>query len=144
MPSSANAEWNGNLKEGHGQFEIGDGSITGGFSYKSRFEGEDEPGANPEELMAAAHASCFSMALSNILAEHGHEAESVKTTVDVTLKIVDEEPTITKAAIKTRGKVPGIDAEHFEKHAQEAKAGCPVSKALAGVSEITLETEFDD
>ena len=83
------------------------------------------------------------MALSNNLAEHGHEPESVKTTVDVTLKVVDGDPTITKAAISTVGKVPGIDAEHFAKHAQEAKEGCAVSRALAGVGEITLETDFD-
>lgn len=144
MPSTANAEWNGDLKNGKGQFEVGDNALSGTFSYKSRFEGEADGGANPEELMAAAHASCFSMALSNILAEHGHEPDSVKTNVEVTLKIVDGEPTITKAAIKTVGKVPGIDAEHFEAHAKEAKEGCPVSKALAGVSEITLETEFTE
>jgi osmotically inducible protein OsmC len=142
MPNTANAKWEGNLKEGRGHFSTG--SLDGDYSYKSRFEGENETGANPEQLIAAAHASCFSMALSNILAEHGHEPESVETTVDVTLKIVDGAPTITKAAIKTVGKVPGIDAEHFEVHAQEAKDGCPVSKALAGVSEMTLETEFNE
>jgi len=144
MPNTANAEWNGNLKEGRGQFEVGDNSLSGTFSYKSRFEGKSEGGANPEELIAAAHASCYSMALSNILSEHGHEPESVKTIVDVTLKIVDDAPTITKAEIKTIGKVPGIDAEHFEAHAKEAKEGCVVSRALAGVAEITLETEFTD
>lgn len=144
MPNTANAEWTGDLKGGKGHFEVGGGSLSGNYSYLSRFEGKDEGGANPEELIAAAHASCFSMALSNILAEHGHTPESVKTTVDVTLKIVDDAPTITKAAIKTVGKVPGIDAEHFEVHAQEAKAGCPVSRALAGVGEITLETEFTE
>jgi osmotically inducible protein OsmC len=84
------------------------------------------------------------MALSNILSEHGHEPDSVETTVDVTLKVVDGEPTITKAAIKAVGKVPGIDAEHFEAHAKEAKEGCPVSRALAGVGEMTLETEFSE
>lgn len=144
MPNTAHAEWNGDLKNGRGQFEVGDNALSGTYSYKSRFEGEAESGANPEELIAAAHAACFSMALSNILAEHGHEPESVKTTVEVTLKIVDDEPTITKAAIKTVGKVPGIDAEHFEAHAKEAKEGCPVSRALAGVGEITLETEFTE
>jgi osmotically inducible protein OsmC len=140
MPNTADATWEGNLKEGRGHFSTG--SLEGDYSYKSRFEGENDTGANPEQLIAAAHASCFSMALSNILSEHGHEPESVQTTVDVTLKIVDGAPTITKAAIKTVGAVPGIDAEHFEAHAKEAKEGCPVSKALAGVSEITLETEF--
>jgi osmotically inducible protein OsmC len=142
MPNTANAKWEGNLKEGRGHFSTG--SLEGDYSYKSRFEGENDTGANPEQLIAAAHASCFSMALSNILAEHGHEPDSVETTVDVTLKIVDGEPTITKAAIKTVGKVPGIDAEHFEAHAKEAKEGCPVSKALAALDEITLETEFTE
>jgi osmotically inducible protein OsmC len=141
MPNTANAEWTGNLKEGKGNFSTG--SLEGDYSYKSRFEGANDTGANPEQLIAAAHASCFSMALSNILSEHGHEPESIKTTVDVTLKIVDDQPTITKAAIKTVGRVPGIDADHFEAHAKEAKDGCPVSRALAGVSEMTLETEFD-
>ena len=141
MPNIANAEWNGNLKEGKGHFSTG--SLDGDYSFKSRFEGENDKGANPEQLIAAAHASCYSMALSNMLSEHGHEPESIKTTVDVTLKIVDDAPTITKAAISVVGKVPGIDAEHFAKHAQEAKEECPVSRALAGVGEITLETEFD-
>jgi osmotically inducible protein OsmC len=142
MPNTANAQWEGNLKEGRGHFSTG--SIDGDYSYKSRFEGENDQGANPEQLIAAAHASCFSMALSGILADHGHEPDSVETTVDVTLKMVDGEPTITKAAIKTVGKVPGIDAEHFEAHAKEAKDGCPVSRALASVDEITLETEFTE
>lgn len=141
MPNTANAGWEGNLKEGKGHFNTG--SIDGDYSFKSRFEGENDKGANPEQLIAAAHASCFSMALANILAEHGHEPQNIETTVDVTLKIVDDQPTITKAAISTVGKVPGIDAEHFAKHAQEAKEGCPVSRALAGVGEITLETDFD-
>jgi osmotically inducible protein OsmC len=141
MPAHGSAEWQGDLPTGSGTFKAGD-TITGGYTFKSRFE--DGPGSNPEQLIAAAHASCFSMALSNILAEHGHEPDSVETTVDVTLKIVDGEPTITKAAIKTVGKVPGIDAEHFEAHAKEAKEGCPVSKALAALDEITLETEFTE
>lgn len=144
MPNTANAEWTGNLKEGKGHFDTGDGSIEGSFSFTSRFEGKGEGGANPEELVAAAHASCFSMALSNDLAEHGHEPESVHTTVDVTLKIVDGTPTITKAAIKTRGKVAGIDAEHFAEHAEQAKQNCVISRALAGVGEMTLEATLDE
>jgi osmotically inducible protein OsmC len=143
MANTANAEWKGDLKGGRGHFEIADGRLAGDYSFKSRFEGENDAGANPEELIAAAHASCFSMALSNILAEHGHEPESVKTTADVTLKVGSDGPKITKIALRTVGKVPGIDAEHFAKHAEEAKEGCPVSQALAAVEEITLETEFD-
>ena len=141
MPNVGNAEWTGNLKEGKGHFNTG--SIEGEYSFKSRFEGENDKGANPEQLIGAAHAACFSMALANALAEHGHEPEQIQTSVDVTMKIVDGVPTITKAAISTLGKVPGIDAEHFAVHAEEAKEGCVVSRALAGVGEITLETDFD-
>ena len=141
MPNIANAEWNGDLKEGRGHFDAG--SLEGAFTFKSRFEDEDIGGANPEQLIGAAHASCFSMHLSNELAQHGHEVESVKTTVEVTVRMVDDVPTITKAAIKTVGKVPGIDAEHFAEHAEQAKTDCIISRALAGIGEITLETEFE-
>ena len=141
MPNTANAEWTGNLKEGKGRFDTG--SLDGEFTFKSRFEDGDAAGANPEQLIGAALASCFSMHLSNELSQHGHEVESVRTTVDVTVKMVDEVPTITKAAISTVGKVPGIDAAHFAEHAEEAKTDCIVSRALAGVGEITLETDFD-
>jgi lipoyl-dependent peroxiredoxin len=141
MGREAKAEWNGDLQGGSGRFEFGDGAFTGNYTFKSRFE--DGEGTNPEQLIAAAHASCFSMALSGILADHGHAPESVETTADVKIKMVDGEPRITNIALKTVGKVPGIDAEHFAHHAEEAKEGCPVSKALAGVDEITLETEFE-
>ena len=141
MPNTANAEWTGNLKEGKGRFDTG--SLDGEFTFKSRFEDGDAAGANPEQLIGAALASCFSMHLSNELSQHGHEVESVRTTVDVTVKMVDEVPTITKAAISTVGKVPGIDAAHFAEHAEEAKTDCIVSRALAGVGEITLETDFE-
>ena len=140
MPAKGNAEWKGDLRSGSGTFTAGD-SISGDFSFKSRFE--DGPGANPEQLIAAAHASCFSMALSNLLGEAGTPVDSVRTDATVTLRIVDGAPTITTIALTTVGKVPGIDADAFEKAAQEAKAGCPVSKALAGVGEITLEASLD-
>jgi osmotically inducible protein OsmC len=136
MPSKGSAEWNGDLKSGHGEFLAGD-SITGNYSFKSRFE--DGDGANPEQLIGAAHAACFSMALSNMLAEAGNAPDSVKTEAVVTLKIVDDAPTITKIALTTVGVVPGIDEDAFKQHAEEAKKGCPVSKALAGVEDITLE-----
>jgi osmotically inducible protein OsmC len=136
MPSKGSAEWNGDLKGGKGTFLAGD-SITGNYSFKSRFE--DGDGANPEQLIGAAHAACFSMALSNILAEAGNPPDSVKTEASVTLKIVDEGPRITKIALTTVGVVPGIDEDTFKAQAEEAKKGCPVSKALAGVDEITLD-----
>src|ERR1700747_298179 len=100
---------------------------------------ETAPGATPEQLIAAAHASCFSMALSNILAQAGHTAESVHTDATVTLRFVDGAPTITKIALATTGRVPGIDQDTFAGHAGTAKGGCPVSRALASVPAITLE-----
>jgi osmotically inducible protein OsmC len=139
MPAKGNAEWKGDLRSGSGTFTAGD-TISGEYSFKSRFE--DGPGANPEQLIAAAHASCFSMALSNSLAEAGTPVDSVKTDATVTLRMVDGAPTITTIALKTVGSVPGIDEEAFKKAAAEAKAGCPVSKALAGVGEITLDASL--
>jgi osmotically inducible protein OsmC len=139
MAAKGHAKWEGDLKGGSGTFTAGDG-ISGEYSFKSRFE--DGPGANPEQLIAAAHASCFSMALSNILAEGGHNPVSVEADALVTLRLLDDGPTITKIELRVVGDVPGLDEEHFLKHAEEAKAGCPVSKALAGVPEITLDARL--
>ena len=136
MPARGTAEWKGDVPTGSGTFTAGD-SISGGYTFKSRFE--DGPGSNPEQLIAAAHAACFSMALSNILAQAGNPADSVQTDAAVTLRLVDGDPTITKIALVTVGRVPGIDQSTFTEHALAAKAGCPVSKALAGVPEITLD-----
>src|ERR1700692_4023603 len=133
MPAKGSAEWKGDVPTGTGTFTAGD-TISGGYTYKSRFE--DGPGANPEQLIAAAHASCFSMALSNILAEAGTPPESVRTDATVTLRPVDGAPTITKIDLITVGRVPGIDEATFAEHARVAKAGCPVSRALAGVAEL--------
>ena len=142
MPAKAQAEWKGDLKSGNGTFSAGDGGISGEFSYKSRFE--DGPGANPEQLIGAAHASCFSMALSAALAEAGHPVDSVTTDATVTLRIVDGAPTITRIELVTVGKVPGIDQAAFEEAADGAKAECPVSRALAGVSEVTLSATLEN
>lgn len=136
MPARANAEWNGDLKTGHGTFLAGE-SITGEYSFKTRFE--DEPGANPEQLIGAAHAACFSMAFSGMLAEAGYPPASVKTDAVVTLRPIDGAPTIATIALTTVGDVPGIDEAEFLEHAKAAKAGCPVSRALASVPEITLD-----
>ena len=140
MPAKGSAEWKGDLKGGGGTFTAGD-TLSGEFSFKSRFE--DGPGANPEQLIAAAHASCFSMALSAALAEAGTPVDSVRTDATVTLRIVDGAPTITKVALSAVGRVPGIDDATFEQAAQGAKANCPVSRALAGVGEITLEAKLE-
>jgi osmotically inducible protein OsmC len=136
MPAKGVAEWKGDLQSGRGTFTAGD-SISGEYSFKSRFE--DGPGANPEQLIAAAHAACFSMALSAGLADAGTPVESVKTDATVTLRMVDGAPTITAIALRTVGTVPGVDEAGFKAAAEGARAGCPVSKALAGVKEITLE-----
>jgi lipoyl-dependent peroxiredoxin len=139
MPAKGSAEWKGDLKGGAGTFTAGDG-ISGDYSFRSRFE--DGPGANPEQLIAAAHASCFSMALSAALADAGTPVNSVKTDATVTLRFVDGAPTITAIALTTVGDVPGIDDAAFKEAAEGAKAGCPVSRALASVPEITLDASL--
>jgi osmotically inducible protein OsmC len=136
MPAKGSAEWKGDLPTGSGTFTAGD-TISGDFSFKSRFE--DGPGANPEQLIAAAHASCFSMALSNQLAKDGHPADSVQTNATVTLRNVDGVPTITRIDLVTTGRVPGLSGAEFAEAAAAAKTGCIVSRALAGVPEITLD-----
>jgi osmotically inducible protein OsmC len=139
MPAKASAEWKGDLQSGAGTFTAGD-TISGGYTFKSRFE--DGPGSNPEQLIGAAHAACFSMALSNMLAKAGNPPDSVHTDATVTLRPVDGTPTITKIALVTVGHVPGIDEATFLEHANAAKAGCVVSRALAAVPEITLEASL--
>jgi lipoyl-dependent peroxiredoxin len=135
------AEWRGDLKDGSGRMSVASGLFSDGkYSSATRFE--EEPGTNPEELIGAAHAGCFSMALSNILAEAGHTAQSVNTTAKVHLRIVDGAPTIAKIDLVTEGKVPGIDQEQFAEYAAEAKQNCPVSRALASVGEITLDAKL--
>src|ERR1700755_3088884 len=133
MAAKGTTEWKCTGPTGTGTFTAGD-TISGGYTFKSRFE--DGPGSNPEQLIAAAHAACFSMALSNLLAQAGTPADSVRPDATVTLRPVDGRPTITKIDLVTVGQVPGIDEAKFVEHAQAAKAGCPVSRALAGVPEM--------
>jgi len=136
MPTrKATAEWQGDLATGKGTFKGQSGAIGGAYSFKTRFE--EAPGTNPEELIGAAHASCFSMALSHMLASAGHVPASVKTESAVTI----ENLKISKIKLTTEGKVPGIDAATFKEFAEKAKAGCPVSVALSAVP-IELETKF--
>lgn len=139
MAAKGSATWEGDLKGGRGTFTAGE-DITGAYSFKSRFE--DGPGANPEQLIGAAHAACFSMALSNILAENGHVPTSVTTEATVQLRLLDDGPAITKIALTVVGHVPGLSEQQFLEHAAEAKAGCPVSKALAAVPEITMDARL--
>ncbi|PQJ34167.1 peroxiredoxin [Salinibacter sp. 10B] len=141
MPTrSADATWEGNLPDGNGTMRMDSGSYEGPFSYRSRFEEGD--GTNPEELIAAAHAGCFSMAFSNVLDEEGFSPESVDTTADVTLRMLEDGPAITKIHLTATAHVPDIDNDTFQELAEAAKDGCPVSKALAG-SEITLDATLE-
>ena len=140
MPATGRAEWKGDLKGGKGAFTAGDTGIGGEYSFHSRFE--DGPGANPEQLIAAAHAACFSMALSGRLANAGSPPDSVVTDAVVTLRRTDDGPTIYTIALTTVGTVPGMDEATFKEHADAAKAGCPVSRALAAVPEITVDASL--
>jgi osmotically inducible protein OsmC len=133
---NGSAEWRGDLQGGSGSLTVGDGVFAGAYSFASRFE--EGEGTNPEELIAGAHAACFSMALSNILAGDGHPPDSVRTTAKVHLRNVDGAPTIAKIDLVVEGSVPGIDGGAFADYAEQAKADCPVSRALAGVPEMTV------
>jgi osmotically inducible protein OsmC len=136
---NGSAEWRGDLQGGTGSLTVGDGVFEGAYSFESRFgEGDDAPGTNPEQLVAAAHAACFSMALSNILAEAGHTPESVRTSARVQLRNVDGAPTLTRIDLDSEARVPGLDDEQFQRFAADAKAGCPISRALAAIPEIEL------
>jgi len=138
---SANASWQGDLAGGSGTMHLASGSWDGPYSAKSRFEEGD--GTNPEELIAAAHAGCFSMAFAHELSQAGHTPESVETTAEVHLNPADGGFAINRIDLTTRARVPGIDEEEFQSIGEAAKAGCPVSKALAGVGEINLDATLE-
>ncbi len=138
---TANALWEGSLREGRGQMSLGSGAFEGAYSFTSRFE-EGESGTNPEELVAAAHAGCFSMQLSGVLNKAGHEPESVETEATVHLDKGADGFSITRIELRTRGRVPNIDADEFRTHAETAKEICPVSRALGGVGSIEVEAEL--
>ena len=125
----ASAEWKGNLPKGSGTLQTETGFVKGSYSFASRFE--EGAGTNPEELIAAAHAGCFSMAFANGLAKAGFEAESIRTTARVYLERGDAGFGITRIHLKCVGRVPGLSDAAFQEHAQAAKVGCPVSRALS-------------
>ena len=127
----AEAVWEGNLKDGKGKMKFGSGAYEGAYSFASRFG--DGTGTNPEELIGAAHAGCFSMALSLFLETAGFTAERIRTTAKVHLNKVGEGFKITAIDLETEAKVPGIDEKEFLKQAEATKTGCPVSQALTGV-----------
>ena len=142
MARNGSAQWNGTLQDGKGTLTVGDNAWTGNYSFKSRFE--DGEGTNPEELIAAAEAGCFTMALSLILGNDDHEPEELNTKARAELRNVDGQPTITKIHLAVEGKVDGIDQDAFQEAAEKAKAGCVISRALGGVDEITLEAKLLD
>ena len=135
----AHAEWKGALRDGAGEVALGSGAFKGPYSFKSRFE--NGAGTNPEELIGAAHAGCFTMALTAILSQAGHPPTLLATDAAVHIDKVGDGFEITQIELTTQGQVPGIDAATFQKYAEDAKKGCPVSKALAG-TKISLVTKF--
>ena len=136
---TADAIWQGSLKEGSGKLKLGEGTFNGNYSFKSRFE--EGGGTNPEELIAAAHAGCFSMALANVLSDKGHEPTSVETTAKVHLDKSGEGFEITTIELETEVHARGLDDQTLQDCANDAKENCPVSKALAG-PEITVEAKL--
>jgi osmotically inducible protein OsmC len=126
---TAEAEWKGDLKGGGGRLKLGSGVFEGPYSFESRFE--DGRDTNPEELIGAAHAACFSMALSLILGTAGHVPTRIRTRARVHIEKQGEGFAITRIELDTEGEVPGMDAAAFRENAEKAKVGCPVSKALA-------------
>ena len=139
----ATAQWSGGLKGGSGSMALGSGVWEGPFSFKSRFEDDEPTATNPEELIGAAHAGCYSMQLSAMLELAGTPAELVRTNATVELRADDPGPRIASIHLSTTGRVPGIDAATFERTAQEAKQGCLVTRALGAVPEITVEATFE-
>ena len=136
MIRESRARWEGDLREGKGTMALGSGAFEGQYSFRSRFE--EGTGTNPEELIGAAHAGCFSMAFSNMLAQAGHVPTHVSTTARVHLETVDGKPTINLIELVCEADVPGIEDGDFQRIAADAKAGCPVSRALSAV-EIRLD-----
>ena len=141
MPArTATARWEGGLQDGRGAMRLGSGAFEGQYSFSSRFE--EGTGTNPEELIAAAHAGCFSMALSAELGRAGHDPESVETEAVVHLDKQGEGFAIKRIELRTRARVPGISDEEFQQVAEGAKKGCPVSQALAAVESIELDAQL--
>ena len=137
--STAEAVWEGSLKDGKGNMKLGSGAFNGAYSFRTRFEGA--AGTNPEELIGAAHAGCFSMALSAGLGKAGFTPTRIRTTAKVHLEKVGEGFKITRIQLTTEAAIPNIDEATFKQQAEGAKKGCPVSQALAG-SQIELDAKL--
>ncbi|MBY6152734.1 OsmC family protein [Vannielia litorea] len=139
----ASAHWSGNIKEGKGTISTASGALSSQpYGFNTRFE--DAPGTNPEELIGAAHAGCFTMALSKVLVDQtGHEAEALDTTATVSMDKEGDGFAVKKIHLELKGRVPGIDAAAFMTAAEAAKANCPISKLLEGGAEITMDATFE-
>jgi len=136
---TGSAVWDGTLKQGKGTMKLGSGAYEGAYSFSSRFE--EGKGTNPEELIGAAEAGCFSMALSSNLEKAGHPPKRISTVATVKLEMIEGAPKITTIDLKTEANVPGIDEAKFREIADQTKKGCPVSKALAG-TQINLDAKL--
>ena len=142
MPiSKASAVWQGGLKGGRGEYKAASGAFGGAYTFATRFEGA--PGTTPEELLAAAHAACFSMALAAGLERSGTPPTEIATTASCTFEKVDDAFRATKMHLDTRAKVPGIDQAALETAADAAKDGCPVSHALKGIGTVTVHATLE-
>lgn len=142
MERTASAVWHGTLKEGTGTITVPSGVLKGAtYTWAQRFA--DDPGTNPEELVAAAHAACFSMAFSGKLTTAGFTADRIDTTATVTLEKTDAGMTITKVHLRTRARVPGMQSAAFADQAESARATCPISRLLAPAAQITLDATLE-
>jgi lipoyl-dependent peroxiredoxin len=144
---NGSAKWTGDLQTGTGELTVGDGAWTAAYSGSSRLHGvlpgfDAGAGTNPEELLAAAHAACFNMALSYALTEAGFTPRRLQTQARVHLRQVDGAPTIQQIDLETEGDVPGLDQAGFRERAEEAKTGCIISRALGAVEEINLSARL--
>lgn len=138
--SQATAVWDRTLREGSGTYRAGSGAFSGAYSFRTRFEGA--PGSTPEELIAAAHAACFSMALAADLEKAGTPSTRIETAAVCTMDRVNGVPTITTIALTTRGAVAGLDADTFRRTAEATKDNCPVSRALKGNVTLTVDARL--
>jgi lipoyl-dependent peroxiredoxin len=141
---TANTVWEGNLPKGKGTLHLNSGATADlPVTWASRSEKRSEGLTSPEELVAAAHSSCFSMALSNILSEGGHDPERLEVSSTVTFDMVDGAPTVTSSKLTVRGRVPGLDEAGFLEAAKGAEEGCPISRAIKGNVEISMDAALD-
>jgi lipoyl-dependent peroxiredoxin len=140
LTRTADASWSGTVPDGGGHIALGSGAFEGKFTLKARVE-EGQPGTNPEELIGAGHAGCFTMSLANLLSEDGHPPDDLQTTAHVVLEQLDVGFRITRIELTTEGRVAGVDEARFKELADQAKSTCPVSLALAG-TEISLDARL--